>query len=81
MIDELERLAINEIREKLIKIEDVFKNNDKIMLNKKEIQQFLNGVKIKSDMLEGVYKVYGEVEGFIGIGIVKDKFLKRDVII
>ena len=50
-------------------------------MHSKRLDLFLNGVKLKTDLQDGIYRIYNQDNGFIGIGEVKDKFLKRDVII
>ena len=51
-----------------------------ILLNKKQLEQFLNGMKIKQDKKDGIYKIYNEND-FIGLGEIKEGRLKRDIII
>ena len=46
----------------------------------KKTELFLNGVQLTNEFQDGVYKVYNQ-EKFLGLGIVKDNLLKRDVII
>ena len=65
----------------LISIEDIFNNKQNIVMHSKRLDLFLNGVKLKTDLQDGIYRIYNQDNGFIGIGEVKDKFLKRDVII
>lgn len=76
-IDDLEK---ENIEKNIIKIEEIFKNNEKINLTRKKLELFLNGVQITYDNPDGVYKIYCENK-FIGTGTVKEKLLKRDVII
>lgn len=76
-IDDLEK---ENIEKNIIKIEEIFKNNEKINLTRKKLELFLNGVQISYDNPDGVYKIYCENK-FIGTGTVKEKLLKRDVII
>ena len=64
----------------IIGIEELFQENEKIILNDKKKELFLNGVRLTFDMLDGVYKVYNN-EQFLGLGIVDNKLLKRDVIL
>ena len=68
------------IEKHIITIEKLFKDSKDIVLNEKKLQQFLNGVKLKLALKDGIYKIYSNQQ-FIGIGIVKDKSLKRDIVI
>ena len=76
----VENLTKNKIEEKIIKIEEIFKSVKKYELDKRKLQLFLNGVKLNVDLEDGVYRIYKE-NIFIGTGVVKDNFLKRDIII
>ena len=68
------------IMENLITIEQQFKKCENIILSKKQLEQFLNGMKIKQDKKDGIYKIYNE-NNFIGLGEIKEGRLKRDIII
>lgn len=70
----------SQIETKLISIEEIFKENEKIELNDYKLQLFLNGVKLTYAQKDGVYRIYNNNQ-FIGLGIVKENLLKRDVII
>lgn len=70
----------NKIEEKIIGIEELFNNLENIELNKRKLQLFLNGVRLTVDNKPGLYKIYSN-NTFIGIGIVKNQLLKRDIII
>ncbi len=70
----------NKIEEKIIGIEELFNNLENIELNKRKLQLFLNGVRLTVDNKTGLYKIYSN-NTFIGIGIVKDQLLKRDIIL
>ena len=70
----------NSINKNLITIEQLFKENENIELNDKKLELFLNGVKLTQNKPDGIYKIYSN-KNFIGIGIVKDNLLKRDIII
>ena len=50
-------------------------------MDSKKIELFLNGVKLKSNLQDGIYKIYNKNNIFIGTGEIKNKELKRDVII
>ena len=64
----------------LLKTEDIF-NLPKVVLNKRKEELFLNGVKLTFDLNDGIYNIYSNENKYIGIGEVKDKLLKRDVVI
>lgn len=70
----------NELEKQIITIEELFENKEKIELNSKKLVLFLNGVKLSNDNKDGVYRIYS-LNNFIGIGIVKNNLLKRDIII
>ena len=74
----LTQLKENNIEKYLISIEKLFKDKENIKLNNDELQLFLNGVKLKKETEDGIYKIYN-YSIFIGLGIVKNKKLKRDV--
>ena len=76
----IEDLTKETIKEHIITIEDLFKKLENIELNERKLQLFLNGVKLSFDLKDGIYKIYSNQQ-FIGIGIVKDKLLKRDIVI
>lgn len=81
--EELEKFVLNnELGNKkfLLTAEEVFIENKKINLDKRKTELFLNGVKLTFKLENGIYKIYSE-EKFIGLGIVEDKLLKRDVIL
>lgn len=68
------------IKDKIITVEELFRNLDKIELDKRKLELFLNGVQLSDSNIDGIYRIYSK-ENFIGIGIVKNKLLKRDIII
>lgn len=49
-------------------------------MDSKRIELFLNGVNLKTDLKDGIYKIYNKDNMFIGTGEIKSKGLKRDVI-
>jgi len=77
-IEELENQEI--VSNKFITIEKYFSNSENIVLNERKLQLFLNGVQLTYELKDGIYKIYKENE-FIGIGTVKNKLLKRDIIL
>ena len=69
------------LESKIISVEEIFKNKEKIKLDDKKMQLFLNGVKITQNQENDIYRIYNKNEKFIGIGIIQDKLLKRDIIL
>jgi tRNA pseudouridine55 synthase len=65
----------------IITIEQFFKDKEKIVLDNKQLEQFLNGVKLQTPLQDGICKIYNNENLFIGLGIVQDGALKRDVIV
>lgn len=82
-IQELEENINSElfIDKRFISIEKLFKQNDSIILNNKNLQLFLNGVKLTQKCDNNIYKIYNESKEFVGIGIVENQLLKRDIIL
>ncbi|MBO4816314.1 MAG: tRNA pseudouridine(55) synthase TruB [Clostridia bacterium] len=76
----IEKLTVEKIREKIITIEEIFKDKEKINLDNKKLQLFLNGVMLTKKMKDGIYRIYSN-KNFIGLGIIKNNLLKRDIII
>ena len=74
----LEEIETKEV--KLITIEAVFKKNEEINLTEKELKLFLNGVQITKIVDDNIYRIYCN-QNFIGLGIVKNNLLKRDIVI
>ena len=75
-IEELEK----DVEKYFITIEKYFENYKKIDLNAKKLQLFLNGVQLTHDLDDGIYTIYSD-DKFIGIGTIKNKLLKRDIVI
>lgn len=82
-VEELENNKdnIEFINSKIISIEKLFKENKSIKLENKKLELFLNGVKLTQKSEDGIYKIYDENNNFIGIGIIENNLLKRDIII
>lgn len=70
----------NEATVSLMSIEDVFKSKQNICLNNKKTILFFNGVKVSVECEDGIYRIYNN-NLFLGLGIVNNNLLKRDVII
>ena len=68
-------------KDNIISIEKYFSNNSEIELNDRKLELFLNGVNLTFELNNGIYRIYNAKKEFIGIGIVENKLLKRDVIL
>lgn len=79
-IEEIKNNSTN-ISKKIITIEKFFENKEKIVLEEVKEKMFLNGVKLKTNNKEGLYRIYKQNGMFLGLGIVKNSILKRDIII
>lgn len=77
---ENEKFDIMQIEKNIITVEKLFENCQQIEVEEKRIQHFFNGVKITVKKPDGVYRVYSQ-EKFIGIGIIENNLLKRDVVL
>lgn len=81
-IEQLENNIDNKefIEENFIQFEEIFENKEKIELDDRKLRLFLNGVQLTMTCKDEIYRIYSNNK-FIGIGIVKDNLLKRDVVI
>lgn len=81
--DELEVIKdkIEILNKKLVKMENLFNTLPKITLNKRKQELFLNGVKLTYELEDGIYNIYSYENKYLGTGIIKEKLLKRDIII
>lgn len=82
-----ESVTIDEIKEnsqvvfnKIISIEEIFENKQEINLNDRKKELFLNGVRLTFEQPNDIYRIYNNNQ-FIGLGIVENNLLKRDVIV
>ena len=82
-IEELENNFNNqEFMEKyFIKLENYFSNFQKLKLDDKDLKKFLNGVQISFNLDDGIYNIYDMQNKFIGLAILKNRRLKRDIIL
>ncbi len=75
-----EAKELDSISEKdIISIEEIFVSKELLKLDTRKLELFLNGVKLQYVKQDDVYRIYTDNQ-FIGLGIVKDGYLKRDVI-
>ena len=68
------------IEKNFISIEKFFEEKRAISLNDYNLFRFLNGVKVDAGLDDGIYRVYNK-NIFVGIGIVQNCKIKRDIII
>lgn len=80
-IDEVKQKEKVWIDTKIISIEQLFKEKEKIVLEENQETPFLNGVKINIQKMDDIYRIYTKDNKFIGIGIIESHKLKRDVIL
>ena len=79
-------IKLDEVKEnfdnkKLISIEKFFQDKNEIILSPRSFIAFINGVKLMDDNIDGIYRIYNLNKEFVGIGVVKDGILKRDIVI
>jgi tRNA pseudouridine55 synthase len=81
-LEELEQEKLNQdfLKSNIITMEKIFEKYPKLELNKRKLELFLNGVMLTIDVPDGVYNIYSD-KVYIGLGTVKNKLLKRDVVI
>lgn len=76
----LDNITIENAEQNIIKIEEIFKDKSTIELDSKKLELFLNGVKLTYNLPQDIYRIYNNNQ-FIGIGIIENKLLKRDIVI
>ncbi len=88
-VKELEENILKNNLSKIIKIEELFKEKEKVELTDNEIKKYLNGVQIPINEIysktnnndnEEICRVYYKNK-FIGLGVIKNEKLKRDIVI
>ena len=67
--------------EKMITIEEFFKDKPKIILPEYKLKLFLNGVNLSQKAQNGIYRIYNEKNEFIGTGVINNNLLKREIVI
>lgn len=82
-IDDLEKNINNEefINNRIISIEKLFCEKNSIKLDDRKLQLFLNGVKLTQKYDADIYKIYDKNNKFIGIGVIENQLLKRDIVL
>ena len=56
------------------------RKKDKINLDNRKLQLFLNGVKLTYKFKDDVYRIYCGSQ-FIGTGTIENELLKRDIVV
>lgn len=79
-IEEFKANIENKDYSNIIGIEKIFKEIPEITIKQREYEKYLNGVKIDTDNMDGVYRIYLDNK-FSGLGIAENKKLKRDLVI
>lgn len=69
----------NLTEENIISAEKLCEKYERIDLNDRKLELFLNGVMLTINVENGLYRVYNN-QKFIGLGIVKNELIKRDVV-
>lgn len=67
-------------KEHIITIEEVFKEKERIVLDDRKTELFMNGVQLTFAMENDIYRIYNNKQ-FIGLGVIKNDLLKRDVVL
>lgn len=65
--------------DKIVSIEELYKDSKKINLKDKDYDKFLNGIAIKTDVPNGIVRVYENLR-YKGLGKVNENLLKRFII-
>ena len=79
-IEELEK-NLKDLEEHIITMEQLLKYEEKIVVEERKLQLFLNGVMLNLNKKDGIYRIYDVYNNFIGTGIIKSNKLKRDIIL
>ena len=77
-LEEIEKEP-EKVQEKIITMKKLFQEFPEIHLKEEQLKKFLNGVSIYEKQQDGIYNIYAE--NYIGLGIVKQNKLKRDIIL
>lgn len=65
--------------DKIVSIEELYKDSKNVNLKDKDYDKFLNGIAIKTDVPNGIVRVYENLR-YKGLGKVNDNLLKRFII-
>ena len=80
-MDELEKNIQDTkfVEQHFITLEKLFQENGFIHLDDRKLPLFLNGVRLTQILKDGNYRIYHN-DIFVGIGVVENQLLKRDII-
>ena len=70
----------NWLQNHVITLENLLISSKEINIEDKKIDKYLNGVNISVNIPDGIYRIYNNGT-FIGSGLVKNNFLKRDIVL
>lgn len=73
------KLEYEEILNKIVSIEEYYKDSKKVNMSKEDYIKFVNGVKFNIDTQESVVKVYFNNK-FKGLGVVENNIMKRYIV-
>lgn len=81
-VEELEKNKENKefMEQHLISIEQLFQEIPSINLEARKLELFLNGVRLTQCQEDGNYRIYHK-DRFIGIGMIENQLLKRDIVV
>ena len=81
-IEELEENQNNKewLNANIVTLEQLLNDKLKICIKKTDFNRYINGVNLKVNCTDDVYKIYCD-DKFLGSGIVKNGMLKRDVVV
>ena len=77
----LEELEKDKENIRIISVEEIFSDKEKVVFEQNKLVLFLNGGRIKINTKDDVVRVYDEKNNFIGTATVNNNILKRDIII
>lgn len=73
-------VKLEDLNEKnIIPAEKICEKYKKLELNHRKLELFLNGVMLTFHEKDGIYRIYNN-QNFIGLGVIKNELLKRDIV-
>lgn len=65
------------IKKHFFSIEDLYQDKEALFLEDRKMNLLLNGVKLKVEKLDGIYRIYAKEDEFIGLGKVQERIFKK----